>query len=156
MHGANTNQTSPAGEQDSPTPRGVTIGRQLLRELDPHERATVVEYLQRANSERLLSADKAYGLGATMAQGPVTMQPFGLASRPTERITLENIDDVMRYQPWSPDQQAAGAVVVEALLAAAKTLLRHVPDSPHRSRALRNLVDARMNANAAISFRGRF
>lgn len=73
-----------------------------------------------------------------------------------ERFTLENIEDAMHYQPWMPDQQDAGTIVREALTAAAKAILRSVPDSPFRTVALRNIIDARMNSNAAISFRGRF
>lgn len=74
----------------------------------------------------------------------------------SERFTLQNIDDAMNYQPWTRDQQEAGAVVREALTAAAKAILRSVPDCPFRTVALRNIIDARMNSNAAISFRGRF
>ena len=73
-----------------------------------------------------------------------------------ERFTLQNIEDAMNYQPWTRDQQEAGAVVREALTAAAKAILRSVPDGAFRSVALRNIIDARMNSNAAISFRGRF
>lgn len=73
-----------------------------------------------------------------------------------ERVTLENIDDVMRYQPWNYDQVQAGDIVREALTAAAKAILRNVPESPMRTKALGHIIDARMDANAAISFRGRF
>lgn len=74
----------------------------------------------------------------------------------SERLTLQNIDAAMQYQPWDYSQREAGEQVREALTAAAKAILRTCPDSPFRSVALRNIIDARMNANAAISFRGRF
>lgn len=74
----------------------------------------------------------------------------------TERLTLSNIDDAMKYQPWEREQVDAGDVVREALTLAAKAILRSVPDGAFRSVALRNIIDARMNANAGISFRGRF
>lgn len=75
---------------------------------------------------------------------------------PSERITIDNIDDLMHFQPWTRDQIEAGNVVRETLTAAAKAILRSVPESPFRTVALRAILDARMNANAAISFRGRF
>ena len=71
-------------------------------------------------------------------------------------VTLETIDEVMRYQPWGRHQQDCGDQVREALTAAAKTILRVCPAGRFRSVAVRNILDARMNANAAISFRGRF
>ena len=75
---------------------------------------------------------------------------------PTERITIDNVDDAFTYQSWDQEQQASGGAVRSALVAAAKVILQTVPESPLRTRALNNLVDARMLANAAITFRGRF
>jgi hypothetical protein len=75
---------------------------------------------------------------------------------PSEPFTLDNIDAAMRYQPWNVDQMQAGEEVRDALTMAAKAILRRVPDGPFRSVALREIINARMNANAAISFRGRF
>lgn len=70
--------------------------------------------------------------------------------------SLDNIEDMMRYQPWAHDQQQAGDIVREALTAAAKAILRVVPNSAHRDAAVQYILNARMHANAAISFRGRF
>ncbi len=94
----------------------------------------------------------------TAGSGPMTTAPFDpyRNSRPSEPFTLDNIEAAMRYQPWNEVQMQAGQVVCEALTMAAKAILRHVPDSPFRSVALREIINARMNANAAISFRGRF
>jgi hypothetical protein len=72
------------------------------------------------------------------------------------RLTLGNVDTAFTYQPWNSDQIARGEQVREALIAAAKAILRNVPECPQRTRALNNLVDARMIANAAITFDGRF
>jgi len=74
----------------------------------------------------------------------------------SERINLHNVEEAFQYQPWDPLQQDAGAQVRDALVNAAKVILRTVPDCPTRTRALNDLVDARMKANAAITFRGRF
>ena len=71
-------------------------------------------------------------------------------------ITLNNIDDLMRYQPWDGKQIEQGEQVREALTAAAKAILRNVPAGRFRSVALRSIIDARFNSNAGISFYGRF
>lgn len=71
-------------------------------------------------------------------------------------LTIDNIDDAFTYQRWLPDQIEDGAQVREALVAAGKAILRNVPDTPLRTRALNCLVDCRMLANAAITHGGRF
>ena len=43
-----------------------------------------------------------------------------------------------------------------AVTAAMKAIRRHVPGGRFREKALDLVVDARMQANAGISFRGRF
>lgn len=73
-----------------------------------------------------------------------------------ERITLDNVEEAFTFQSWKEDQQDAGKAVREALVGAARVILNYVPESPLRTRALNNLVDARMLANAAITFKGRF
>lgn len=73
-----------------------------------------------------------------------------------EAITLENVAEVFQYQPWSAAQQECGDAVRDALVMAAKQILRSVPPGAYRTRVLTMLVDARMVANAAITFRGRF
>lgn len=73
-----------------------------------------------------------------------------------EPIGLGNIDDVMAYQPWGPLETSAGDQVREALTAAAKAILRNVAPGRYRDKAIDGIVQARMDANAAISFRGRF
>ena len=93
------------------------------------------------------------------------VEPFSGASEqcaggsfrpPSEDINLSNVDDVMRYRPWTQFQAEQGDQVREALTLAAKTILRNCPPGRFRSVALRAIIDARMNANAAISFNGRF
>ena len=74
----------------------------------------------------------------------------------TQRLTLDTVDDAFRYQPWDEFQRDHGEQVRDALVAAAKVILRTVPDTPLRTQALNDLITARMRCNAAISFRGRF
>lgn len=73
-----------------------------------------------------------------------------------ERLSLDNVEHVFAYQPWNSDQVARGQVVRDALVAAAKAILRSVPECPQRTRVLNHLIDARMIANAAITFDGRY
>lgn len=70
------------------------------------------------------------------------------------RLSLENVEHAFTYQAWNEDQLARGREVTAALIAAAKAILQNVPECPMRTRALNNLVDARMIANAAITHDG--
>lgn len=79
-----------------------------------------------------------------------------LAAQAPGRYNLDTIEDLMAYQPWGPAAQEAGAQVREALTAAAKAILRVAPAGRYRDRAVELVLDARMQANAAISFNGRF
>ena len=72
------------------------------------------------------------------------------------RLSLDNVERAFTYQPWNEDQTRRGREVTAALIEAAKTILRNVPECPTRTRALNNLVDARMIANAAITHDGLF
>ena len=75
---------------------------------------------------------------------------------PSQALTLDTVDAAFRYQPWDELQRDHGEQVRDALVAAAKVILRTVPDTPLRTQALNDLITARMRCNAAISFRGRF
>ena len=74
----------------------------------------------------------------------------------SERLSLANVDHAFTYHPWSEDQAERGRAVTAALIEAARTILRNVPECPTRTRALNNLIDARMLANAAITHEGRY
>jgi hypothetical protein len=65
------------------------------------------------------------------------------------------IDTAFTYAPWDDDQITAGIAVREALATACKAIVANVPPGPDRSAAIRKLREARMDANSAISFRGR-
>lgn len=78
------------------------------------------------------------------------------AGRRSEPITIDNIAAAMAYQPWDAGQSKAGEAVREALTFAARAILLNVPAGAYRSVAIRKLLEARMDANAGISFRGRF
>lgn len=124
----------------------TSLSRQIVR-LPHDEKQRLFERIARyeqANQAQVKCADERALTGGTALRGL------------SEEVTLENVDEVMRYQPWMPDQLAAGDVVRETLVAAVRAILRHVPRCPNRTKAINHLIDARMDANAAISFRGRF
>lgn len=71
-------------------------------------------------------------------------------------ITEDNVEAVFRFKPWTPEQVAAGKLVVDALIEAAKVALRVVPAGPDRSVGLRKLREARMDFNSSITHDGAF
>lgn len=80
-----------------------------------------------------------------------------LTRRPASgRIDVNNVREAFTYAAWDKSQVDAGKEVTEALIIAAETVLRVVPESPLRTRAVNGLFDARMLANAAITHRGKF
>lgn len=96
---------------------------------------------------------------ATEHAGPVNaLRPanFGLEGYSSQELSLDNIVDAFTYQPMHSGQIENAEQVREVLIAAAKVILRTVPRSPRRTLALQHLVNARMDANCAISFGGRF
>lgn len=84
------------------------------------------------------------------------MQRVGSQRPLSARMTVDNVREAFTYAPWDQEQVDAGKQVTEALIAAAETILRVVPESPLRTRAINGLFDARMIANAAITHRGKF
>lgn len=68
----------------------------------------------------------------------------------------ETLADQYAYHPWTPEKIAAGNIVREALIDAAKAIILNVPPGPDRSVALRKLREARMDANSAITHGGKY
>lgn len=66
----------------------------------------------------------------------------------------EAVKNLFTFHPWSATQVADGEKVRDAIAEAYKAVILNVPSSPTRTRALNALVDARMLANAAITFKG--
>ena len=66
------------------------------------------------------------------------------------------IEDMFFYHSWEKAQERAGAQVREALAAAVAVIVENVPPCPDRSTAIRKLREARMDANSAITHRGRY
>lgn len=100
--------------------------------------------------------DRASGLGGSAYGNAGERAQTAYGAPLSEPITLENVEAAMQYHPWGVEQLEAGNQCRESLTAAIRTILRTVPNCPLRTRAINHLVDARMIANAAITFRGRF
>jgi len=81
---------------------------------------------------------------------------YGRETETVQRINEKNVEVAFQYQPWNDEQVKAGAIIRETLVVAAKMIISNVPETPLRTRALNALVDARMLANAAITFNGKF
>lgn len=64
------------------------------------------------------------------------------------------IDELFTYHKWDEEKIAQGAPVSAALKEAFAAIVKNVPSSPSRTRALNMLVDVRMIANQAITFEG--
>jgi len=91
----------------------------------------------------------------TQEQAPTLLRD-ALTQNTVRRISTENLDEAFTYQPWDAAQQQAGELVRSMLKAAAQVICDVVPDTPLRTRALNDLIDARMKCNAAITFKGKF
>lgn len=77
------------------------------------------------------------------------------ATGTSEEIRKE-VDALFTYQPWDDEQTARGAKVREALAEAVKVIIANVPPSADRSSAIRLIRQSRMEANSAITHRGRY
>src|SRR4051812_10678678 len=135
-------------QQDNPLDVG-TVAAQVEAAIGHGRLGDVIEALA-TRLHRGAGVASGVGLAREMAWKHHDMAIGGPA---VERLTLGNIGDAFTYQAWERSQAEQGDQVREALVAAAKTILRNVPETPLRTRALNCLIDARMLANAAITFR---
>jgi hypothetical protein len=62
------------------------------------------------------------------------------------------IHQTFQYQKWEQHQVERGELVRDACAAAVVAIVATVMPSPERTRAINHIVDARMLANAAITF----
>ena len=70
-------------------------------------------------------------------------------------ITGGEVMKLFTFQPWTEEQITRGQMVRDTLAIAFKAVVDNVPPSPTRTRALNGIIDARMLANAAITFEGK-
>lgn len=69
---------------------------------------------------------------------------------------IGEVRNLFEYHPWDKEQGDKGEAVRNALASAYRAIIESVPPCPTRTRALNMLTDARMLANAAITFKGRY
>lgn len=75
------------------------------------------------------------------------------------RATSDSLDvgvlyELFTYHSWTAEQAERGTEVRKALMEAVRTIIVMVPPCPTRTVAIRKLVEARMDCNAAITFGG--
>lgn len=66
------------------------------------------------------------------------------------------IEDLFTYHQWDRQQQDAGQRVRNALAQAVREIVECVPPCETRTVAIRKLIEARMDCNASITFKGRY
>lgn len=132
--------------------RPIDVSAEYMRKHDPQPGGYYVVY---ADGYQSYSPAEAFEGGYTRL-APSGEAVNNLPRRASERLSLTNVREAFTYQPWDANQQARGKAVTEALINAAEAVLQAVPECPTRTRALNNLVDARMLANAAITHEGRY
>ena len=71
-------------------------------------------------------------------------------------FTPEVVDDMFVYHTWNNEDVEKGIKVREALASAVKVILTNVPEGPDRSVAIRKVREARMDANSAITHKGKY
>lgn len=77
------------------------------------------------------------------------------ASEVTQEVT-DGVKDMFEYHAWDEDQKGRGALVRNALMDAVRVIIATVPPCPDRTVAIRKLREARMDANSAITHRGKY
>jgi hypothetical protein len=92
------------------------------------------------------------------AEGQVAFErvcDFNRAHECTPEVAAA-IETVFQYAPWTPEKIEAGGKVRQALAEAVKVIVANVPPCPTRTVAIRKIIEARMDCNAAITHDGRF
>lgn len=69
---------------------------------------------------------------------------------------VETVRDMFEYHSWDEEQVKRGKVIREALERAVIAIIRNAPPCPDRTTAIRKLREARMDANSAITHKGKY
>lgn len=83
------------------------------------------------------------------------MVDLNRANNTTEGVEDE-VANLFKYHPWDTEQTMNGDIVRGSLQHSYIAIVRHVPPCPARTVALRKIVEARMDANAAITHGGKY
>lgn len=79
-----------------------------------------------------------------------------LRQQGTDAAIDQEIDAMFEYHAWTPEQVRAGIRVREVLAHAVKIIVELVPPGPDRTVAIRKIREARMDANSALTFGGKY
>ena len=71
-------------------------------------------------------------------------------------IYTNDLPEIFRYHPPTPNQEHAYHLVRDAARAFAFIIVTNVPNCPDRTAAIRKVREAVMTANAAIALGGRY
>ena len=71
-------------------------------------------------------------------------------------ISSDQLNDIFDYQEWNDDQKQKGTIVRNALKESFAQIIENVPPCPTRTIALRKIMEARMDCNAAITHNGKY
>lgn len=77
------------------------------------------------------------------------------ATEVNQEVT-DGIKDMFEYHPWDHDQLMKSALVRNALVEAVRVIIATIPPCPDRTVAIRKLREARMDANSAITHKGKY
>jgi hypothetical protein len=88
-------------------------------------------------------------------KSPIAPVDLNRAANLTPEVELA-VDLLLAHHTWDEEQRMASAEVRCAIAEAVKVMISRVPPCPTRTVAIRKLVEATMDANRAITFRGGF
>lgn len=84
-----------------------------------------------------------------------TSNPEGTYGLLSEEVAAA-IDKAFKYQPWDGTKVLRGENVSTACAAAVKAIVENVPPCATRTIAIRQIIDARMQSNLAITMDGAY
>lgn len=74
-----------------------------------------------------------------------------MAQHPSNKVTADNVADVVRYHAPTPDQGFRHERLSMAVETFIKEILEHAPDCADRSAAIRAAREAKLWASAAVA-----
>ena len=83
------------------------------------------------------------------------MADLNLVRAVSEEVAAE-ISNLFEYHNWDEEKIRKGKIVRAALEQAYRSIVNNVPPCPTRTVALRKIVEARMDSNAAITHDGKY
>lgn len=74
-----------------------------------------------------------------------------MSDHPSNKITLDNAHEVVRYHKPTEDQVNRHELLAEAAETFIKIILENCPDSADRTAAIRKVREAKMTASASVA-----